>query len=131
MDMNISFPVGKKVEASYKGFSIMTDQPVKAGGDGSAPSPFDLFLISLGTCAGIYVLSFCQQRNIPTENIKLLMKTIRNSEKGMIDKIIIDILLPSDFPEKYTGAVKSAADMCTIKKHILNPPIFEINTVKN
>jgi len=120
--MTITFPGGKKVEASYKGFSVTTDQPEKSGGKGSAPTPFDLFLVSLGTCAGIYVLSFCEQRNIPYEDIRLVMKTKRNPEKGMIDNIIIDIELPSDFPEKYMGAVKSPADKCTVKNIFLIHP---------
>ncbi|MCK5331318.1 MAG: osmotically inducible protein OsmC, partial [Candidatus Marinimicrobia bacterium] len=62
MDMKITFPGGKKINAEYNGQIIKTDQAVASGGNGSAPEPFDLFLASIGTCAGIYVLGFCQQR---------------------------------------------------------------------
>ena len=67
MNMEIVFPAGKKVNALYRGFTIETDQPENGGGDGSAPSPFDLFLASIGTCVGFYVLSFCHERSIPTD----------------------------------------------------------------
>ncbi len=128
MDMQISFPGGKKVDAEYKGQTIRTDQPEIAGGEGSAPAPFDLFLASIGTCAGIYVLSFCQTRNIPTEAIKLIQRTERDAEKKLITKISIEISLPPEFPEKYREAVVKSAEQCAVKKHILQAPEFEIST---
>ena len=64
MEMVIDFPGGARVDAHFGPFTVMTDQPSKAGGEDSAPTPFALFLASLGTCAGIYVLGFCRQRNL-------------------------------------------------------------------
>lgn len=127
MDMVVTFPGGKKVEAQYKGFSVKTDQPKKAGGDGSAPAPFDLFISSIGTCVGIFVLSFLQERDIPYKDTQIILKTERNQDNHMIGKISIDINLPKDFPDKYRNAVKSAADLCSVKKHLINPPLFDIN----
>ena len=126
MDMRIYFPGGKRVDAQYKGFTIQTDQSVMNGGEGKSPAPFDLFLVSIGTCAGIYVLSFCQERDIPAQDIDLVMKTKRDTESRMIKKITIDINLPDGFPEKYKNAVRQAADLCAVKKHIINAPEFEI-----
>jgi len=126
MDMEITFPGGKRVDASYKGFIIKTDQSKKAGGEGSAPAPFDLFLASLGTCAGFYVSTFCQQRNLPADKAKIILSAERDKSKGMISKITLSIQLPGTFPEKYKKAIQSAADLCSVKKHILNPPEFDI-----
>ena len=124
--MIITFPGGKRVDAEYKGFTVQTDQPATAGGEGSAPAPFDLFLASIGTCAGIYVLSFCQERQIPIEGARLVQRTERDPETRLIGRIAIDIELPPGFPEKYREAVKSAAELCTVKKHIARPPAFDI-----
>jgi putative redox protein len=126
--MEVVFPGSKKVNALYKGFIIETDQPEHAGGGGSAPSPFDLFLASIGTCVGFYVLSFCQERSIPTEGLKLNLRAERNEETGLIGKIAIEIRLPREFPKKYGDAVKRAAELCAVKKHLENPPQFEIAT---
>ena len=128
MDMEIVFRGGKRVNAMYKGFTIKTDQPEHSGGDNSAPSPFDLFLASIGTCAGIYILSFCQARDIPTRGLKLIQRTQRNSETRMIEKIIIEIQLPPGFPEKYRRTVIHSAELCAVKKHIHSPPAFDIYT---
>ncbi len=125
-EMKISFPGGLRVDAEYKGFIIKTDQPVYSGGDGSAPAPFDLFLASIATCAGYYVLAFCNKREIPTEKAAVVMKTRKNPETKRIEKISIEIQLSPEFPEKHKKAVIKAVDGCSVKAHIFNPPVFEI-----
>lgn len=124
--MRVSFPGGKKVYADYKGFTIKTDQPETEDGENSAPSPFDLFISSIGTCAGFYVLNFCQERNIPYQDIELALNTERNPEKGLVGKITIELKLPTGFPERYREAVVRAASLCTVKKHLADPPEFHI-----
>jgi putative redox protein len=127
--IKVTFPGGVRVDASYKGFTFKTDQPAYAGGTGSQPSPFDLFLASLATCAGYFVVSFCEERKIPSEGMEITMRTERDPKTRMIAKVAIDISLPPGFPEKYKAAVVKAADQCTVKKHILSPPAFEIAVI--
>jgi ribosomal protein S12 methylthiotransferase accessory factor len=110
----------------YNGYTIKTDQPIEAGGDASAPAPFDLFLASIGTCAGIYVKGFCDQREIPTDNIKIIQSMEFNRETRLISKIDLEIKLPADFPEKYKDAVINVANLCAVKKHLKNPPDIEV-----
>jgi putative redox protein len=124
--MVVSFPGGKRVDADYKGFVVKTDQSQASGGEGAEPAPFDLFLVSLGTCAGIYVLSFCQHRGIPTEGIRLIQNVHRNGESKMVERIDIEIRLPPEFPAKYQGAVVRAAELCAVKKHLAQPPSFSV-----
>ncbi len=122
MEMEIVFPGGARVDAIADGMVIPTNQ------DGSAPAPFGLFLASIGTCAGIYVLSFCQQRGLPTDNMRIIQRMSFNPFTRMIDRIELDIQLPPDFPEKYKDAVIRAADLCAVKKHMENPPVFDVHT---
>ncbi len=126
--MEIFLGQNQKVEARHKGFVIETDQPTKAGGDNEAPAPFDLFLASIGTCAGFYVKSFCRQRKISEENIKIKLTTQRDPQKAMIGQINIDIYLPESFPTKYKDAIIKSAEQCSVKKHIFDPPEFTINS---
>ena len=123
----ITFGGGKKVNAHVRDFIINTDQPISDGGNNSAPSPFELFLASIGTCAGFYVVSFCQARAIPTDNIRLTQTIIRNDTTHMVERIEIGISLPPDFPEKYKEAVIRAAESCTVKKHLASPPAIQIH----
>ncbi|MFO7998884.1 MAG: OsmC family protein [Bacteroidales bacterium] len=127
--MEILIKENQKVEVKYKGFSILTDQPTQAGGDNSAPSPFDLFMASIGACAGFYVKSFCVQRELPLEGIRLEQKMHRDPEKRMITQVEINIFLPDGFPEKYRAPLIKAAEACSVKKHISSAPEFLVNTV--
>ena len=123
MQMQIDFPGGNRVDARVGDLVIHTDQ------DGSAPPPFTLFLASIGTCAGIYVLSFCQHRGLSTEGIRILQRTRTNHETHMVETIEIDIEVPPDFPEKYHKALIRAADQCAVKRHLTDPPEFAVRTV--
>jgi putative redox protein len=120
------------VNAEFNGFTINTDQAVKDGGEGSAPSPYEYFLASIGTCAGIYVHSFCEKRKIPTADISLMQRIeYRKTDEGksVLEKIVIEIIVPPAFPEKYHQALIKVADQCAVKKTIVNPPKFEVKTI--
>ena len=125
-DLTVSFPGGKRVDAHYDGRTVQTDQSAKNGGEGSAPEPFDLFFVSIATCVGIYVLEFCTTRNLNTEGLSVHLLSTFNPEKKRYTEITLDITLPAGFPEKYKSAIWRSANLCTVKKHILNPPAFSI-----
>jgi ribosomal protein S12 methylthiotransferase accessory factor len=128
MEMEISFPGGARVDAAFGDFVVKTDQSPHNGGEGSAPPPFSLFLASIGTCAGIYVLNFCRQREIPTENIRIRQSTESDPETRLVRQVDLDILLPPDFPQKYASALINSAKLCAVKKHLETPPAFKIET---
>lgn len=127
--VEVEFPEGKKVDAKIKGFTVKTDQPVAGGGEGSAPSPFDLFLASVATCAGIYAVSFCQSKDLDTEGLKLEMDGDRDPETGLIGNLVLNLTLPEGFPDKYKNAIRKSMELCTVKKHLANPPSFEMNLI--
>jgi ribosomal protein S12 methylthiotransferase accessory factor len=122
MEMEIVFPGGARVDA------IMGNLVVETNQDGTAPAPFGLFLASIGTCAGIYVLSFCQHRGLPTDGIKIVQRVRSNPTTRMVEQIDLDIVVPPDFPDKYHDALVRAANQCAVKKHLESPPHFNVRT---
>lgn len=126
MEINVNSPGGLVVEARFGDFAVATDQPVEDGGTNTAPSPLDLFLASLATCAGYYVTTFCQERNLTTNGISLKMTSDWNDQSHLVENIEMDISLPDDFPDKYRRAVIRAAGLCTVKRHLENPPSFRV-----
>lgn len=122
MEMEIVFPGGARVDAVMGNMVIPTDQT------DAAPAPFALFLASIGTCAGIYVLGFCRQRGLSTEGIKIIQRLHTNPATRMVEEIDLDIVVPPEFPEKYHEALIRAADQCAVKKHLEKPPRFNVQT---
>ena len=93
MEMIIDFPGGSRVDAHFDPFTVRTDQLPAA----TAPSPFATFLASIGTCAGIYVLGFCQQRGLPAEGIRIVQRMHTDGSTGMVGKIDLEIQVPTSF----------------------------------
>jgi len=129
MEMEIRFPGGVAVEADFNGFTVRTDQPVESGGEGSAPSPFALFLASLGTCAGFYALRFCQERKLETRGLGISMAVERDEESRLPSLVRLTLRLPEGFPEKYRKAIIRATDQCAVKRALQSPPAFEVTAV--
>jgi ribosomal protein S12 methylthiotransferase accessory factor len=132
MEILVTFPGGARVAAAVNGQTVMTDQPVTDGGTGTAPSPYELFLASLGTCAGYYVLSFCQQRGIATDEISVRQSmefaSLADGKRKLV-KVSMAIQVPPSFPEKYHNALVKSAEICAVKKVLQDPPEFVIATV--
>lgn len=122
MTIEVFFEGKKGVNANVNGYIVKTDQPVEAGGDGSAPEPFNLFLASIATCSGIYIKSFCDNRKLPTDKIKIFLHDEYDATTQMVTKIKLEIQVPADFPENYIGALAHVADKCKVKKHIMHAP---------
>ncbi len=129
-EMAVSFPGGKKVDARYGEFTIRTDQCVKDGGGGSAPEPYDYFLASLATCAGIYALGFCQRRDLSTDGLRVFLNWQREEKSRRMATIGIRVEVPTDFPDKYLRPLERAVNQCTVKKTILDPPEFVVEAIR-
>jgi len=129
--MEIYFNGKKQVFAKVNEHTIKTDQAVRSGGDGEYPEPFTLFLASLGTCAGIYVKSFCDQRGIPSDHVRLTQSQNYNPVLKLIDHIEIQIHVPADFPEKYENAVIQTASLCAVKRHLKDDIEVNVRIIRN
>jgi len=125
--VEVSFPGGVQVAARVGDFDILTDQPSEDGGDSAAPSPYDLFLSSVATCAGFYALRFCQQRQLATEGLAIELDIDRHPDTRRLESIRMKLRLPTDFPEKYQRAILRSMDQCSVKKALSDPPEIELS----
>lgn len=126
MDIEVSFPGGKRVDAAFDGFVVATDQPASGGGEGSAPAPYDVFLASIATCAGIYALGFCQARGLPTDGLRLVQRHVFDPVTHLVSEVQLEMTLPDGFPEKYRTAIQRAVEGCKVKKTLAAAPTFTV-----
>ncbi len=125
----VNFAGGKKVDVEIGETIVRTDQSRENGGEGSAPEPFDHFLASIAACAALYAPEFCAARDIATEGMGFRMICRRDEKLKRYPGMTLELTLPRDFPEKFRRAIIRAMDLCTVKRHIINPPDFEIKTL--
>ncbi len=124
--IHVDFPGKKKIDARIGGLTVHTDQLKENGGDGTAPEPFELFLASIATCAGIYALEFCQARELSTDGMQITMQCDFDEKKTTCRKMHISLRVPDHFPDKYKRPIVRVMDKCSVKRNILNPPEFSI-----
>lgn len=124
--VHLDFPGGKRVDARIGPFTLQTDQSLSRGGEASAPEPFDLFLASLATCAGVYALSFCQTREVSTAGLRMAMNCEFDEQQKRYSSLVLRVALPPDFPDKYRAGLLRAIDLCAVKRHLLEPPQIAI-----
>lgn len=115
--MKITFVGNKKVNVEVKGFNILTDQKKENGGDASAPTPIDLFLASLGSCSGVFVLNFLKMHYLP-ETVYLTLNPVWNINEYVIEKIELVIHLPAGFPAGFDNALVEVAKRCLVARHV-------------
>lgn len=125
LEMLVTFPGGARVNTQVGPYTVTTDKAIEAGGEGTAPNPFQLFLASLGACAGVYVLSFCRQRGLPTDEIRLVQRVLPDPDTGLVGQVELEIHVPPSFPERYHSALIRATEQCTVKKHLEKPPAID------
>ena len=126
MEIEIRLSGGQKVKTRLKGATIAVGSDIGTVSDEPGLEPLDLFFASLGLCAGKYVMEFCRPRDIPYEGTRILLRTQWDENKKMHTRVLIQIQLPQGFPVKYKKAVLRSVDLCSVKKHIVNPPSFEV-----
>jgi putative redox protein len=124
--IDVHFPGGKRVHARFGAYELVTDQPPEFGGEGAAAAPFDLYLASLATCAGVYALGFCQNRGISTEGMRVLQEVEEDPETHLPTRVRLRLQLPAGFPDKYRAAIQRSVDGCKVKKSLANPPTFSV-----
>jgi len=128
--MKIYFAGNKQIFADVNGFTVKTDQSPRGGGEGLYPEPFTMFLAALGTCAGIYAKSFCDQRGINTDGFYLTQDQEFDPIRKIIGKVILKIHVNQDFPEKYDQALISTVSLCTVKRHMREDIEFAVEVIR-
>ncbi len=131
MEINVNFLENLRLEAKFDDFTVITDQPIRYKGDGSAPSPFDYFLASSVLCAAYFVRVYCLARKIPTEDIKLSQNNIIDPENRYQQIFQIDVELPESISERDREGILRSIDRCTVKKVVQANPEFKIETVES
>jgi ribosomal protein S12 methylthiotransferase accessory factor len=131
MEIKVNFLDNLRLEAKFDDFTVVSDQPIRYKGDGSAPGPFDYFLASSAMCAAYFVKVYCLARDIPTDNIRLSQNNIVDPEDRYNQIFQIQVELPDDISDKDRTGILRSIDRCTVKKVVQSGPEFKIEAVKS
>jgi len=126
---DVSFGEGSSIQTSIGGFTVTADIPAKLGGDGKAPSPFDLFLASLGACAAVFARRFCDQHGVDGKSVGIQVACEWHEKEYRVTRMTFRLTLPEGFPEKLKAPLIRAVEGCPVKTQVLAAPEFAVELV--
>lgn len=122
----VSFAGGVRVETQLGAHTVVTDQLPVHGGTDAGPSPYDLFLASIATCAGFYAAAFCNSRKIPMEGLAVSLEVEEDETTHLPKELTVNLTLPKDFPEQYRAAILRSVENCKVKKSLAANPVTRV-----
>jgi ribosomal protein S12 methylthiotransferase accessory factor len=131
MQIKVNFLDNLRLDAKFDDFTVISDQPIRYKGDGSAPGPFDYFLASSAMCAAYFAKMYCLSRDIPTENLRLVQNNIVDPENRYKQLLKIQLELPEGISEKDRQGILRSMERCTVKRAIQTGIDFQIEVVEN
>jgi uncharacterized OsmC-like protein len=120
--ITVTWDGGVRFTAEVRGHKVTVDQPVKAGGQDSAPMPLELMPTSLGTCVALFVQQFLVTRGLDATGLTVEVRTLGAANPHRIGRFEVAVHIPGGVPEKYREAVKRAAEGCTVHHTLTHQP---------
>ena len=121
---------GLAFSASVRGHKILTDQPLAAGGQDSAPSPLELLGAALGTCIALYVTQFCNARELSTTGLRVEVTGEKAKSPFRMGSFEVQLTLPVDFPVVLQDAVERVARTCAVHNTLVHPPEIKLEITR-
>lgn len=119
--MNITFEGKAKVIADFEGYQTITDLITSMGGDGDALNPFQLFLVSIGCCTGLFARQYMEKHQIDLSDKKIEISFDFN-ETHDLAKVHVVLFVGQNFPAALENPLINVCKSCKVKKQI-NPDI--------
>ena len=107
----------KKVEVRVNNFKVHTDMPREAGGENSAPNPFEMFMASFLACQGVFAMSYIEKNAMNKQDFSFRAQPVFD-DKGLITKMTTIVKIPSDFPKEKEAAFINVLKTCKVGKHL-------------
>ncbi|HEX4327748.1 MAG TPA: OsmC family protein [Burkholderiales bacterium] len=107
--------------------SLATDAPLEDGGEGSGPSPHDLFDASLGACKAITVLWYAKHKGIPVEGIEVFVERDNSGERAGTYRLSAELSLTGNLSAAQREELLRVAQKCPVHK-LMTQATIEIST---
>ena len=106
--------------------SIVSDQPAENGGFDEGMTPPELFLSSLGSCAGFYAAQYLKKKGLATEGTVVRVFADKAKNPARLDNFKIEVDVPAAVDEEHRKGVEEAVRHCLIHNTLQHPPTITL-----
>jgi putative redox protein len=107
--------------------TIVSDQPAENGGFDEGMTPPELFLSSLGSCAGFYAAQYLKKKGLASEGTMVRVFAEKAKNPARLDNFKIEVDVPAAVDEEHRKGVEEAVHHCLIHNTLLHPPTITLD----
>ncbi|WP_035984844.1 OsmC family protein [Leptolyngbya sp. KIOST-1] len=122
MDVHVTYQDGVKFQASCRGHTILSDQPLNNYGQDQGMTPPEWFLASLGACVGFYAVKYLEARHLATSGLDIAVTADKTTDPLRIDHIHIQVKTSVPLESRHQKGLERAVDACIIHNTLTHPP---------
>jgi putative redox protein len=122
MSIVVTHERGKRFAAQVRSHQVFTDQPLKASGNDSAPTPLELLGAALGSCVALYVQQFCASRDIPYEGIRVEVDQVGAQNPHRIGSFDLRVVLPAELTPQNVVLIERVVHSCPVHATLAHTP---------
>ena len=129
MDVKVVYSGGKRFEAFARNHHVVSDQPLDDDGSDKGMTPSELFLASLGSCAGYYAAEYLMARGLPTDGLEVRVSGLKEGKPVRIASLHVEVTAPGleAADARHRDGIRHAVDACLIHNTLLIPTQVDIH----
>ena len=108
------------------GHTLITDEPLEAGGEGAGPDPYTLLLAALGSCISMSAMLYAKRKEWPLERVSVRLRQERihaadcaectHSTEGFVHRIERAITFEGNLTEEQQTRLQEIAHRCPVHR---------------
>jgi len=113
--------------ATVRGHEVRVDQPLAAGGTDEAPTPVELFVISLATCVAYYAGRYLERHGLSLAGLAVHAE-YRKADRApaRVASIQLRVTVPAGLPTGMLKPLHAAVTRCMVHNMLREPPSVDI-----
>jgi len=114
---------GERYEIEVRGHRVTVDQPATSGGTDQAPTPTELFVVSLASCVAFYAGRYLTRHGFHRDGLQVRAGFRMAADRpARVAAIRIIVRPPTGFPADRVAALTAVVNHCTVHNSLAQPP---------
>jgi putative redox protein len=121
-EMTVRHQGGDRFEIDVRGHRVIVDQPIGAGGSDKGPTPTELFVAGLASCAAFYAERFLRRHSLPVQGLEVQCEFAMDPRPTRVASVQLGVVVPAFLHDAHRRALLAVVDHCTVHNSIRQDP---------